>query len=237
MGGSKRRTNRGVVRSADIGLIDANTQDAIGFKLGDQDKDVSTHMQSQLRGRVAGGIVQQALEASKRKRESMRRFDFEVTPEDVKRNKHRRNITASHVSIETMEAARPWSRAVMQPGVIRIETTMGEFRILLDADVAPQGVYNFVELCRRGTYVGTEFHKLNQGKFIQGGDPTGKGTGGDSIFGGYFPDERLAESCFKRGSVAYAPMDGPNSNGTQFIIGMRSVKEMTHTHTVFGHVM
>ena len=70
-----------------------------------------------------------------------------------------------------------------------MHTTMGDITIILFPDKAPKTVANFVGLAKKGYYNGVIFHRVISDFMIQGGDPTGTGTGGDSIYGGYFEDE------------------------------------------------
>lgn len=75
-----------------------------------------------------------------------------------------------------------------------LKTTQGDVAVTLDADAAPKTVTNFVMLAKAGYYDGLKFHRVIPNFMIQGGDPNGNGTGGDSIFGGTFEDEINADS-------------------------------------------
>ena len=77
---------------------------------------------------------------------------------------------------------------------ITIKTSMGDIRAELDANAAPKTVTNFIELVKSGYYDNLTFHRVIPDFMIQGGDPNGNGTGGESIFGGEFEDEINAES-------------------------------------------
>ncbi|KAF4532152.1 hypothetical protein B566_EDAN015303, partial [Ephemera danica] len=76
-----------------------------------------------------------------------------------------------------------------QPSFCTFETTMGEFTVELYWKHAPRTCRNFAELSRRGYYNGTKFHRIIRDFMIQGGDPTGTGRGGVSIYGKQFQDE------------------------------------------------
>jgi cyclophilin family peptidyl-prolyl cis-trans isomerase len=105
-----------------------------------------------------------------------------------------------------------------------IETDKGEIEIAFFPDAAPKAVENFRLLAERGYYNGLTFHRIVKGFMIQGGDPKGDGTGGESAWGGTFADEIARESAlyqrgagYKRGIVAMANA-GPNTNTSQFFI-------------------
>ena len=104
-------------------------------------------------------------------------------------------------------------------------------------DVAPKTCINFTGLIERGYYDGVVFHRIILKFMIQGGDPTGTGTGGDSLWGGQFEDECDADVQFdRRGLVAMANA-GPNTNGSQFFITTRATPWLNMNHTIFGEVI
>ncbi len=112
-----------------------------------------------------------------------------------------------------------------------LDTTHGEIVIDLDAGRSPLTVNNFVFLAREGFYDGVIFHRCIPGFVIQGGDPTGTGTGGP----GYkFRDELDGPGGYSRGTVAMAN-SGPNTNGSQFFICVADVG-LPHSYTIFGSV-
>jgi cyclophilin family peptidyl-prolyl cis-trans isomerase len=103
-----------------------------------------------------------------------------------------------------------------------IETDKGAIEIEFFAAEAPKAVENFRLLAERGYYDGLTFHRIMKGFMIQGGDPAGDGTGGESAWGGTFQDEIDARSAlyqggYRRGIIAMANA-GPNTNGSQFFI-------------------
>jgi cyclophilin family peptidyl-prolyl cis-trans isomerase len=103
-----------------------------------------------------------------------------------------------------------------------IETDKGAIEIEFFAADAPKAVENFRLLAEHGYYDGLTFHRIVKGFMIQGGDPTGDGTGGQSAWGPPFADEINDESAlyrggYRRGIVAMANA-GPNTNGSQFFI-------------------
>jgi cyclophilin family peptidyl-prolyl cis-trans isomerase len=138
-----------------------------------------------------------------------------------------------------------------------IETDKGPIEIEFFATDQPKAVENFRLLAEHGYYDGLTFHRVVKGFMIQGGDPSGDGTGGESAWGDPFADEINAESAlyrsgYRRGIVAMANA-GPNTNGSQFFImhedyplppnyvifakvtnGMNAVDAMANTPTTMG---
>jgi len=120
-----------------------------------------------------------------------------------------------------------------------IETEKGPIEIeFLESD-QPQAVENFRLLAEHGYYNGLTFHRIVKGFMIQGGDPTGTGTGGESAWGKAFDDNINAQSPlyqagYKRGIVAYANA-GPNTNGSQFFI-MHMDYELPPNYVIFARV-
>jgi cyclophilin family peptidyl-prolyl cis-trans isomerase len=109
-----------------------------------------------------------------------------------------------------------------------IETSAGTLTAELFASDAPNTVNNFVFLAREGFYDGVIFHRVIPGFMIQGGDPTGRGTGGP----GYkFADEPVKRS-YTRGTLAMAN-SGSNTNGSQFFV-MHADYRLPPSYTIFG---
>lgn len=112
-------------------------------------------------------------------------------------------------------------------------TSMGAMTIAFDAIAAPRTVNNFVFLARYHYYEDTFFHRVIPGFVLQGGDPTGTGTGGP----GYrFEDELPAPGRYEIGSLAMANA-GPNTNGSQFFITTVVTPWLDGKHVVFGEVV
>lgn len=110
------------------------------------------------------------------------------------------------VDIETVEGP-----------IATIKTNHGDMRIKLFPDHAPKTVANFIALSKDGYYDGVIFHRIIKDFMIQGGDPTGTGMGGESIYGDSFEDEFSEELYNIRGALSMANA-GPNTNGSQFFI-------------------
>ena len=98
-----------------------------------------------------------------------------------------------------------------------MHTNMGNIKIKLFPEKAPKTVENFVTHSKNGYYNGLKFHRIINDFMIQGGDPRGNGTGGESIWGGSFKDEFDPELHNLRGALSMAN-SGPNTNGSQFFI-------------------
>lgn len=98
-----------------------------------------------------------------------------------------------------------------------VTTSMGEVQIMFFPEQAPKAVENFITLAKKGYYNGLRFHRVIDGFMIQGGDPNGNGTGGQSIWGEAFEDEFSKELHNYRGALSMAN-SGKNTNGSQFFI-------------------
>jgi cyclophilin family peptidyl-prolyl cis-trans isomerase len=118
-----------------------------------------------------------------------------------------------------------------------IKTNMGNIEVELFQDKTPKTVENFVGLAKKGYYKGVIFHRVIDNFMIQGGDPTGTGRGGESIWGGKFEDEFSPDLKFdKPGYIAMANA-GPNTNGSQFFITTVPTPWLNGHHTIFGKVV
>ncbi len=122
-----------------------------------------------------------------------------------------------------------------------IETSMGTIEAELYGADAPKTVENFVKLAEKKYFDGVIFHRISKGFVIQGGDPTGTGTGGKSIYGGEFADELNPNTpSFKAGygkGVLAMANRGPNTNTSQFFIMLQDAPRMPKNYTIFGKVV
>ena len=98
-----------------------------------------------------------------------------------------------------------------------MHTNMGDIKIKLFVNEVPRTANNFIELAKKGYYNGIIFHRVIKDFMIQGGDPTGTGMGGESIYGEKFEDEFDMKLHNVRGALSMANA-GPNTNGSQFFI-------------------
>ncbi len=123
---------------------------------------------------------------------------------------------------EAVEPSEPADLTQLEapvPGdpVAVLETSLGEIRIRLMPQAAPKAVENFTGLAKQGYYDGLTFHRVMDGFMIQGGDPAGNGTGGESLWGKPFEDEFSPAARNFRGALSMAN-SGPDTNGSQFFI-------------------
>ena len=100
---------------------------------------------------------------------------------------------------------------------VTIKTNQGDIKIQLFDELVPKTVKNFIELAEKGYYNGVIFHRVIPDFMIQGGDPTGTGMGGESIYGRTFEDEFSNKLYNLNGALSMANA-GPNTNGSQFFI-------------------
>ncbi|MHB8579842.1 MAG: peptidylprolyl isomerase [Ignavibacteriaceae bacterium] len=118
-----------------------------------------------------------------------------------------------------------------------MKTNMGTIDLQLFPDVAPKAVKNFVELTNQGYYDSLTFHRVINNFMIQGGDPTGTGEGGKSIYGGLFEDEFNQGYKFDSAGVLAMANAGPNTNGSQFFITLAATPWLNFHYTIFGKVI
>ena len=118
-----------------------------------------------------------------------------------------------------------------------IQTTMGTIELELFTDKAVKTAQNFVGLAETKYYNGIIFHRVINNFMIQGGDPAGTGSGGESIWGKPFEDE--VKTGLKHSSEGILSMAnaGPNTNGSQFFITLKATPWLDGKHTVFGKVI
>jgi len=121
--------------------------------------------------------------------------------------------------------------------VAKITTNHGEIWVRLFTDETPKTTENFIGLSERGYYNGLIFHRVIPDFMIQGGDPTGTGMGGESIWGKKFVDELIPSLKNLRGALSMANA-GPGTNGSQFFIVQKKggTLWLDGHHTVFGQV-
>ena len=121
--------------------------------------------------------------------------------------------------------------------VAQINTNMGTIECELLPQVAPKACDNFIGLAKKGYYNGLTFHRVIENFMIQGGDPNGNGTGGQSVWGGFFDDEFNQDIKFDSAGVLAMANRGPNTNGSQFFITLAATPWLNYHHTIFGKVI
>jgi cyclophilin family peptidyl-prolyl cis-trans isomerase len=117
------------------------------------------------------------------------------------------------------------------------KTNMGTFEAELYPDKAPKAVENFTGLAEKGYYKGVIFHRVIPNFMIQGGDPTGSGRGGQSLWGRPFEDEVNTGLVFDAPGILAMANAGPNTNGSQFFITVAPTPWLNGHHTIFGKII
>ncbi|MBI5417932.1 peptidylprolyl isomerase [Candidatus Poribacteria bacterium] len=121
--------------------------------------------------------------------------------------------------------------------IVVLETNQGNIEIKLMPQIAPKTCENFEKLIEKGYYNGLIFHRVIKDFMIQGGDPTGTGTGGQSIWGKPFQDEVTPTVKFDDHGILAMANAGPNTNGSQFFITTVPTPWLNMRHTIFGKVV
>ena len=117
-----------------------------------------------------------------------------------------------------------------------LETNAGKIELKLFPKAAPLAVDNFVTHVKNGYYNGLIFHRVIKGFMIQGGDPTGTGRGGESIWHKEFKNEYAPNLIFDRPFLLAMANHGPNTNGSQFFITVAPTPWLNGGYTIFGEV-
>jgi cyclophilin family peptidyl-prolyl cis-trans isomerase len=118
-----------------------------------------------------------------------------------------------------------------------IKTRLGTIKLRFYPKQAPLAVANFKGLTAQGYYDGIIFHRVIDGFMIQGGDPSGTGFKGESLWGGKFKDEFDNALTFDRPGILAMANSGANTNGSQFFITQKATPHLNNKHTIFGEVM
>ncbi|KAN0079200.1 hypothetical protein V8E54_004414 [Elaphomyces granulatus] len=145
--------------------------------------------------------------------------------------------TATELALLTDEQYMLKRGRVKIKGYAHISTNLGALNLELHTEYAPKAVWNFIHLAKKGYYKDVIFHRNIKGFMIQGGDPTGTGRGGESIWGKNFDDEFDGPPKHDaRGTISMANK-GKNTNSSQFFIAYRALPHLNNKHTVFGRVI
>ncbi|KAF2072917.1 hypothetical protein CYY_005774 [Polysphondylium violaceum] len=128
-------------------------------------------------------------------------------------------------------------KVTKKKGYVQMKTNVGDLNIQLHCDLAPKACENFLTHCTDGYYDGVLFHRVIKNFMAQGGDPTGTGTGGKSIWGRSFKDEFVPSLMHSERGVLSMANSGPNTNNSQFFITFRSTPHLNNVHTIFGKVV
>ncbi|RWS29326.1 Peptidyl-prolyl cis-trans isomerase-like 2, partial [Leptotrombidium deliense] len=141
-------------------------------------------------------------------------------------------VEAATLSDDAVRYAR-----VKGKGYIQFQTTLGNLNFELFCTDAPKACHNFIQLCKRDYYNGTIFHRLIKHFMVQGGDPTGTGHGGESIWKLPFEDEFKSYLTHQGRGVLSMANSGKNTNKSQFFITFRSCRHLDRKHTIFGKLV
>jgi peptidyl-prolyl cis-trans isomerase-like protein 2 len=161
------------------------------------------------------------------------------------------SLTSSYAEIATsssLKLASPdeirearWKaiRKLGKKGYVQLQTTLGNINIEVHCNFVPQTSWNFLTLCQRGYYDGLLIHRLIPGFMAQTGDPTVRGTGGESAFpkGKQFRDEFDSRLLHDKRGVLSMANSGTNTNGSQFFISFKAAKHLDFKHSIFGTVV
>jgi len=121
--------------------------------------------------------------------------------------------------------------------IIVVETNQGMIEMKLFSKIAPLACENMICLAEKAFYNGIIFHRIIKGFMLQGGDPTGTGRGGQSIWVEKFKDEFSDNVKFDRKGLLAMANAGPNTNGSQFFIAVAPTPWLNGKHTIFGEII
>jgi peptidylprolyl isomerase len=121
--------------------------------------------------------------------------------------------------------------------IVVLETNVGKIELKMFPKAAPLAVENFVTHVKNGYYDGIIFHRVIKNFMIQGGDPTGTGRGGESIWHKEFKNEYAPNLVFDRPFLLAMANHGPNTNGSQFFITTVPTPHLNGGYTIFGEVI
>ena len=144
-----------------------------------------------------------------------------------------KNIIITLIAVTVLAAGA----FAMNETIVVLETTQGKIEIKLMPNVAPKACENFTKLVEKGYYNGIIFHRVIKGFMIQGGDPSGTGRGGTSIWSKPFSDEVKEDVTFDKPGILAMANSGPNTNASQFFITTAKTPWLNMRHTIFGEVV
>jgi len=127
--------------------------------------------------------------------------------------------------------------SAVEDKIVVLETNQGNIEIKLMPEIAPKACENFTRLAEKGYYNGIIFHRVIKGFMIQGGDPTGTGRGGESIWGKPFEDEVSPKAKFDKAGILAMANAGSSTNGSQFFITTAATPWLNMKHSIFGEVI
>jgi len=139
--------------------------------------------------------------------------------------------------VETSTKAPTTTVSESSEMIVTLKTNEGDIQLKMFSKVAPLAVENFTTHAKDGYYDGLIFHRVIKDFMIQGGDPTGTGRGGESIWKKEFVNEYAANVVFDRPFLLAMANHGPNTNGSQFFITTKATPFLNGGYTIFGEVI
>ncbi|MDD5359361.1 MAG: peptidylprolyl isomerase [Sulfurovaceae bacterium] len=139
--------------------------------------------------------------------------------------------------VNAKETLKPAVNNITTNNIVVLETNSGKIELKMYPNIAPLAVKNFTTHAKNGYYNGLIFHRIIKGFMIQGGDPTGTGTGGESIWHKDFKNEYGKNIVFDRPYLLAMANAGPNTNGSQFFITTAPAPWLNGGYTIFGEVV
>jgi len=153
---------------------------------------------------------------------------------------HAKTLKSETVKSDTVKSetvAKSENKAQTKGPIVLIETNVGKIEVKLYSKRAPLAVENFLGLTKKGYYNGIIFHRVIKGFMIQGGDPTGTGMGGSSIWNKEFKNENAPNLVFDKPFLLAMANHGKNTNGSQFFITTVPTPHLNGGYTIFGEVI
>ncbi|PHH66205.1 hypothetical protein CDD82_1573 [Ophiocordyceps australis] len=145
-------------------------------------------------------------------------------------------VTSGERALLSEEEVMLKPRRIKTKGYVSLETNMGKMTLELYPETAPKAVWNFIKLAQKGYYKDVPFHRNVAGFMIQGGDPSGTGRAGSSIWGKYFNDELEGPLTHNKRGIVSMANKGKNTNSSQFFIIYKPTPHLDRKHTIFGCV-
>ncbi len=141
------------------------------------------------------------------------------------------------LQVNAQEAKVATKNVEAKAAVVVLETSAGKIELKMYPKASPLAVENFVTHVKNGYYNGHIFHRVIKNFMIQGGDPTGTGMGGESIWGKVFKNENTPNLVFDKPFLLAMANAGPNTNGSQFFITTVPTPHLNGGYTIFGEVI
>lgn len=146
-------------------------------------------------------------------------------------------LTLLTLTLLAFGADKSTTKVAKEPVHVKFQTTQGDIVFEIRPDIAPLASENFITHVKNGYYNGIIFHRIIKNFMIQGGDPSGTGRGGESIWHKPFKDEFAPNVVFDKPGILAMANAGPGTNGSQFFITTVPTPWLNGHHTIFGYVI